>query len=218
MTTMPFIETVETSWRMALTAAWSAPFLSPRPTQRPAAIAAASVTRTSSSARLRSGCSPPTRSEPGTLESDMATFVPPSGRGSDGAIVATSPLEHDHGDLGRLHARPDALVAAQPQVRDRLGRDFCDDGRPAVALDPDPRAGPGQLADDDGPGVARAPVRGLAVQGDGVRRYDGQRRGAIRRGGFGDRQPAAAVENDRVSRDATGVGVGAHQLGQPRGA
>ena len=37
------------------TAAWSAAFLSPRPTQRPAAIAAASVTRTSSSARFLSG-------------------------------------------------------------------------------------------------------------------------------------------------------------------
>ena len=53
------------------TAAPSAPFLSPRPTQRPAAIAAASVTRTSSRARLRSGRSPPTRSAPGTLVSDM---------------------------------------------------------------------------------------------------------------------------------------------------
>ena len=41
--------------RIALTATPSAPFLSPRPTQRPAAIAAASVTRTSSRARLRSG-------------------------------------------------------------------------------------------------------------------------------------------------------------------
>src|SRR6187399_656928 len=39
---------------MASTAAPSPPSLSPRPTQRPAAIAAASVTRTSSRARLRS--------------------------------------------------------------------------------------------------------------------------------------------------------------------
>ena len=35
MTTTPFIETVETRVRMAFTAAPSAPFLSPRPTQRP---------------------------------------------------------------------------------------------------------------------------------------------------------------------------------------
>src|SRR3954453_15465010 len=47
MTTTPFIDTVETSWRMALTAAASAPFLSPRPTHRPAAIAAPSPPRPS---------------------------------------------------------------------------------------------------------------------------------------------------------------------------
>src|SRR5579872_150698 len=40
---------------MASTAAWSAASLSPRPISRAAASAAASVTRTSSSARLRSG-------------------------------------------------------------------------------------------------------------------------------------------------------------------
>src|ERR1700758_642297 len=40
---------------MASPAAWSASSLSPRPIQRAAAIAAASVTRTSSSAMLRSG-------------------------------------------------------------------------------------------------------------------------------------------------------------------
>src|SRR5918998_3771649 len=55
MTTTPRIVTVPMSARMASTAAPSPPFLSPRPTQRPAAIAAASVTRTSSRARLRSG-------------------------------------------------------------------------------------------------------------------------------------------------------------------
>ena len=40
---------------MPSTAAWSAASLSPRPIQRALASAAASVTRTSSSARLRSG-------------------------------------------------------------------------------------------------------------------------------------------------------------------
>src|SRR4051812_13317651 len=49
---MPMVEIIT---RIALTATASAPFLSPRPTQRAAAIAAASVTRTSSRARLRSG-------------------------------------------------------------------------------------------------------------------------------------------------------------------
>src|ERR1700733_15233650 len=57
ITTTPRIDTEFTSSRIASTAARSPPSLSPRPTQRPAAIAPASVTRTSSSARLRSGAS-----------------------------------------------------------------------------------------------------------------------------------------------------------------
>ena len=55
MTTMPSMVTVDSTVRIAATAAPSAPFLSPRPTQREAASAADSVTRTSSMARLRSG-------------------------------------------------------------------------------------------------------------------------------------------------------------------
>ena len=55
MTTTPSIETESRTKRIASTAAWSAAILSPRPTQRAEASAAASVTRTSSSARLRSG-------------------------------------------------------------------------------------------------------------------------------------------------------------------
>src|SRR5215471_4723673 len=55
MTTIPCIETVLIMRRIASTAAWSAAFLSPRPIQRDAKVAADSVTRTSSSARLRSG-------------------------------------------------------------------------------------------------------------------------------------------------------------------
>ena len=58
MTTMPSIGTVPIIRRIASTAAWSAASLSPRPTQRAAASAAASVTRTSSIARLRSGLAP----------------------------------------------------------------------------------------------------------------------------------------------------------------
>ena len=76
MTTTPFIDTVPMSARMASTAAPSAPFLSPRPTQRPAAIAAASVTRTSSRARLRSGASTPTRKDDGRCCSDMHRSFP----------------------------------------------------------------------------------------------------------------------------------------------
>src|SRR5436309_336767 len=55
MTTMPSMATVARTTRMASTAAPSAPSLSPRPIHRDAASAAASVTRTSSMARLRSG-------------------------------------------------------------------------------------------------------------------------------------------------------------------
>src|SRR3954471_10068853 len=55
MTTRPSIVTLPSTMRMASTAAPSAPSLSPRPTQRLAASAAASVVRTSSMARLRSG-------------------------------------------------------------------------------------------------------------------------------------------------------------------
>ena len=61
MTTTPRIDTELTSSRIASTAAPSPPSLSPRPTQRPAAMAPASVTRTSSRARLRSGASPRVR-------------------------------------------------------------------------------------------------------------------------------------------------------------
>ena len=55
ITTTPRIDTELMSVRIACTAAPSAPFLSPRPTHRAEAIAAASVTRASSSARFRLG-------------------------------------------------------------------------------------------------------------------------------------------------------------------
>src|SRR3954452_11475152 len=76
MTTTPRMLTVPMSARMASTAAPSPPFLSPRPTHRPAAMAAASVTRTSSRARLRSGAG---RSG----ENPRAAREGPSGTGSD---------------------------------------------------------------------------------------------------------------------------------------
>src|SRR5919202_1415432 len=47
ITTMPSIDTSPSTVRMALVAAPSAPFLSPRPIQRAAAMAAASVTHES---------------------------------------------------------------------------------------------------------------------------------------------------------------------------
>src|SRR4051794_31167726 len=55
MTTIPSMSIEARTGRIASTAALSTSSLSPRPMKRPAAMAAASVTRTSSSARLRSG-------------------------------------------------------------------------------------------------------------------------------------------------------------------
>src|SRR5439155_5752496 len=54
ITTVPSIERLFSACRIASTAAWSAAFSSPRPISREADNAAASVTRTASSARLRS--------------------------------------------------------------------------------------------------------------------------------------------------------------------
>src|SRR5919109_841107 len=67
MTTTPVMATVSRTARMASTAAWSAAFLSPRPIQRPHPSAAASVTRTSSRARLRSGMFPLPAAIAGTI-------------------------------------------------------------------------------------------------------------------------------------------------------
>src|SRR3954467_12269872 len=65
ITTTPRIETLSRTKRIASTAAWSALSFSPRPIQRAAAMAPASVTRTSSSAMLRSGaCRALTASHP----------------------------------------------------------------------------------------------------------------------------------------------------------
>src|SRR5437868_6683469 len=54
ITTVPSIDRLFSACRIASTAAWSAAFSSPRPISREADSAAASVTRTASSARLRS--------------------------------------------------------------------------------------------------------------------------------------------------------------------
>ena len=85
MTTTPAIDAVSSISRIPSTAAWSAAILSPRPIQRPAAIAADSVTRTSSSARLRSGIAPevPAR-EP--VSAACVTWASYSGVGIDALI------------------------------------------------------------------------------------------------------------------------------------
>ena len=105
--------TVPISARMASTAAPSPPFLSPRPTQRPAAMAAASVTRTSSRARLRSGAG---RSA-AEAASGRARREGPSGTGSD-----TGPPDRPPATLaaavGELCCDPRGMTETGPTGRD----------------------------------------------------------------------------------------------------
>src|SRR5919197_479343 len=109
ITTTPVIDTEPSTARMASTAAWSTSSLSPKPIFREAAIAAASVTRTSSRARLRSGASRPVRAciaaPPARRARTPLAILQPGGTGiQDGerrTLVAAAPA------LGR--ARPPAV-------------------------------------------------------------------------------------------------------------
>src|ERR671920_276237 len=103
MTTVPFMPIVEIITRIALTATASAPFLSPRPTQRPAAMAAASVTRTSSRARLRSG-----RDE---ARDGLLSVMRRSYRSRRPACVRL--------DRGLLHRQPDLAAGGQAELDGR---------------------------------------------------------------------------------------------------
>src|SRR3954452_6193647 len=156
MTTTPFMLTVPMRARIASTAAPSPPFLSPRPTQRPAAIAAASVTRTSSRARLRSGAGRSARKAAPEL----------AGRES-GSDTQTS--SSDHRVLGSyVHAlRPDRPATAASGG----GGDRPSGVRPPVQADVREHAAlagaagahhPGRRLVDDVPAEPRRP----AGQGD----------------------------------------------------
>src|ERR1700704_69480 len=92
--------------RIASTAAWSAPILSPRPTIRAAASAAASVVRTSSRARLRSG--PDVWGMPGSL------WI--AGGGCRGALRDALGDVHEHRDRPRpLRGEPQMQPVALPR-------------------------------------------------------------------------------------------------------
>src|ERR1700742_3076934 len=117
---------------MASTAAPSPPSLSPRPTQRPAAMAPASVTRTSSRARLRSGASPRGRvcasDEPGTVELSplgvMVVDCPRSGSVSWNWDPRGMP------DEPQLNASSDAPIAGEPAPAPRAAKPrLLQDGR-----------------------------------------------------------------------------------------
>src|SRR3954470_13680594 len=120
MTTTPFMLTVPISARIASTAAPSPPFLSPRPTQRPAATPAPPGTRTSSRARLRSGAGRSARKPAPTVEgreSGSDTGPPGSTTGSwDPMCMPTGPT-----DQQQPPGSEDA-AAAPPPPADRRGR------------------------------------------------------------------------------------------------
>src|SRR5437763_1760640 len=114
MTTIPSMSMELSMTRIAATAAPSAPFLSPRPIHRPAASAAASVTRTSSIARLRSGaCASPFMS---VLPLSAAGSVPNARRANPGARVRS------RADWG-VAARGASLVTEYAWTGPRRGAD-----------------------------------------------------------------------------------------------
>src|SRR5579883_3012271 len=89
MTTTPSMSTLFSVNRIAVTAAWSAAFLSPRPIQRAAASAAASVTRASSNARLRSrvGRDPPRVVSAAAIALLLSPPRRPAGSAADVALI-----------------------------------------------------------------------------------------------------------------------------------
>ena len=122
--------TVPMSARIASTAAPSPPFLSPRPTQRPAAIAPASVTRTSSRARLRSGAGRSARK----VLVRLVELGCPSGSGRDNRTSRLGPLPgtlpgsegasdarsgDDGGRAGELCCDPRGMTGAGPSDQEQ---------------------------------------------------------------------------------------------------
>src|SRR5262245_5483674 len=105
MTTTPRIATLSRTKRMASTAAWSASSFSPRPIQRAAAIAAASVTRTSSIAMLRSGaCRALTSADPKGLVAALDRMRDEPG---DGEQEDQDAAHEQEAQDGRPDAAPD---------------------------------------------------------------------------------------------------------------
>src|SRR5215218_215903 len=122
MTTTPSMWTVSRTRRMASTAAWSAASLSPMPTRRAAASAAASVTRTSSRARLRSGRLPSIGSDDPRGLADALGLRRPLGRAEEHEQDAEegdepAPLEVD-GAVRVAGPGPEGVEEQQAQGRD----------------------------------------------------------------------------------------------------
>src|SRR3954454_14939099 len=175
MTTKPSMWAVSSTRRIASTAAWSAASLSPMPTRRAAASAAASVTRTSSRARLRSGRLPSIGSDdPRGLadalglrrslgraeehEQDAEQGDEPSPREVDGAVrvprAAAEGVEEQEAERRDRHhrrqlaPRPGELVPADDDVGEDEGRERGEEQQPAQdRVDVPAREGPGRPVD-----------------------------------------------------------------------
>src|SRR4051794_1344517 len=176
-TTPPRIETLPMSWRIASTAAPSPPFLSPRPTQRPAAIAAASVTRTSSMARLRSGAS--------RRRSGLGPVIGPPWLGCTARIAEVGgaadpgPVTRGGGggsvsDPRRTGGRTGCRATDAMHTPGSGGGPWTGERRPV------PRP-PGPAAGSAAAGQAAARIAARAGHADGPRGAAGDRRGRRRR-------------------------------------
>src|SRR5438105_140045 len=120
---MPSMRTVSSIRRIASTAAPSAASFSPRPTQRAAASAPYSVTRTSSMARLRSGREP-VGSGTAAISEDAGWFP-----GARIARLAYEPAREDHvradqpDYVAGLDRDADAVRASRPPEDDPVEQD-----------------------------------------------------------------------------------------------
>src|SRR5439155_11883873 len=122
---------------MPSTAPWSADSFSPRPTQRAAPIAPASVTRTSSSARLRSGARPLTSGARSRVEQ---LHLLEGSRLVVARVAGLAELPHPLGD-DRLHRRAALLqVGARIELARVIGEHLPDRAchrQPQVGVDVD---------------------------------------------------------------------------------
>src|SRR3954470_3194861 len=178
ITTTPFIWTVAIILRIASTATPSAPSLSPRPTQRAAARAAASVTRTSSNARLRSGASGKA-SDPPDVAVMRGAYRRSSGVAAHRGLLHREPhlAARGQAELGHRrgsHVREEAVLPGHQQAYGvAMGREARDRPRPAVTGRPRRlRERDRDCARTEG---EEAVTLGQHVQADQARHVTGQR-------------------------------------------
>ena len=175
MTTTPSIAIELRTRRMASTAAPSAAFLSPRPIQRPAASAAASVTRASSIARLRSGGCGVSMQAPGAVGDLTGAIVPVGDLSSPAGREIGRHRSTTKGALVRLAGKVALVTGAASGIGEACVARFVAEGARVVGIDV---AAPSRPLDVDGDdAVAFATVR-RARRGRGARRRRRGRAGA----------------------------------------